>query len=166
MSDEIIIRPADVNDVPGIMEIMNEAVLNTTAIYDYAPYSLESRIRWFEEKMEKNLPVYVAVIESKIAGFGTYIHFRDREGYKFTAEHSVYTHVDFRNRGVARLLLQKIIEVARQNGKHALIGGISADNLPSIRLHEKFGFVEVANLKQVGYKFDRWLDLKFFELIL
>lgn len=166
MPEKIIIRPATETDLPGILEIYNDAILHTVAVYDYTPHSLEMRQQWFREQQDNDFPVFVALLSDKIAGFASYGKFRMKQGYKYTVEHSVYIHPDYRRRGIGNKLLQQIIEAAQAKGVHCLIGGIDASNTESIRFHEKFQFKEKGHLHQVAYKFGRWLDLKFMELIL
>lgn len=167
ISDEsIIIRPALESDLSGILEIYNDAILHTTAVYDYNPHTLEMRKQWFQEQQKNDFPVFIAQIENTVAGFASYGKFRMKAAYKYTVEHSVYIHPDFRKKGIGKMLLEKIISAAREQNMHSLIGGIDADNIVSLRLHERFGFKEVGHLHQTAYKFNRWLDLKFMELIL
>ena len=166
-SQKMNIRPATREDLPGILEIYNDAVLNTTATYDYEPRTLEHRIAWFEEHAKDNYPVFVAVEESgRIAGWSSLSSFHARAGYRFTAENSVYVAADCRGQGIGKLLMPPLIEGARKRGAHAIIGAIDADNEPSVRLHASIGFVKVAHLRQVGFKFGRWLDVVYMELLL
>jgi L-amino acid N-acyltransferase YncA len=164
--ENVIILPATIEHLDGILEIYNDAILNTTAIYNYLPYSSKDIKQWFAEKKIANHPVFVAMVNNSVAGFTSYGHFRVRPAYKYSVEHSVYVHPDFRQRGIAKKLLTKIIEVAKENNVHALVAGIDADNKVSIALHEQFNFVIVGNIKEVGYKFNKWLDLTFMELLL
>jgi L-amino acid N-acyltransferase len=162
----LIIRPAEEKDIAEILEIYNYAILNTTSVYAYLPHTLEMRKKWFDEKKVANEPVFVAEIDNKVAGFVSYGAFRIWPAYKYTAEHSVHVHKNYRRQGIAKMLLSKIIESAKQNDKHALIGAIDAANTASIKLHEQFNFKEVGHFKEVGYKFNKWLDLIFMELVL
>ena len=162
----ITIRSAEEKDLPEILEIYNYAILNTTSVYSYKPHTLEMRKKWFDEKMAANHPVLVAVSEGRVAGFIAYGPFRVWPAYKYTVEHSVHIKKDFWRQGIAKMLLAKIIEIAKENGVHSIIGGIDASNEPSIKLHEQFNFKEAGNFKEVGYKFNKWLDLKFYQLVL
>ena len=162
----IEVRSATKDDLLQILAIYNEVILNTTAVYSYAPHTLEMREAWFKERTENKFPVLVAVTEeNKVTGFCTYGHFRAWPAYKFTVESSVHIHTDFRGKGIAKQLMQVLIELAKTNGIHAMMAGIDADNRGSILLHKKLGFEIVGTLKEVGFKFDRWLDLTFMELI-
>ncbi|MFM2360141.1 MAG: hypothetical protein RLY16_2134 [Bacteroidota bacterium] len=162
----IHIRAAQEADLPRLLEIYNEIIINTTAVYDYAPHTLAMRQQWFKTKQEQGFPVLVAELNGQIAGFASFGPFRAWEGFKHTVENSVYVAPEFRGKGIAKHLMPPLIEAARALQLHAIVAGIDADNQASIQLHQYFGFVEVAHFKQVGKKFDRWLDLKFLELIL
>jgi phosphinothricin acetyltransferase len=161
------VRPAIHKDLPGILAIYNEAVLNTTASYDYEPGTLENRVVWFEDHVRDNFPVFVAVNEAgRVVGWSALNRYRERKGYQFTAENSVYVAADVRGRGIGKLLLRPLVFAARERGLHAILAGIDAQNEASIRLHASFGFVKVAHFKQVGFKFGRWLDVVYMELLL
>lgn len=157
---KIIVRPATYSDLPTILKIYNEAVLNTTASYDYQPDTLESRAAWLESHVQSQLPVFVAELEEcGIVGWSALSTFRRAHGYRCTAENSIYVAPDRRGQGIGKLLLFPLIESAQQLGLHSIMAGIDAENLASIRLHAAFGFEQVGYLKEVAYKFDRWLDL-------
>ncbi|HZO87369.1 MAG TPA: GNAT family N-acetyltransferase [Chthonomonadaceae bacterium] len=161
------IRPATHADLPAILDIYNEAVLNTTASYDYEPHTPEQRTAWFEEHIQTNYPVFVAQDGTgRVVGWSALSPYRNRVGYRYTAETSVYVASDRRGQGIGKLLLPPLIEAARQTGLHALVAGIDAEGEASLRLHAAFGFEKVAHFKQVGYKFGRWLDVIFMELLL
>ena len=167
MRAQMKVRSATQDDLSGILEIYNEAVLNTTATYDYEPRTLEHRAVWFEDHLKNNYPVFVALNqEGNVVGWSALNRYHDRKGYQFTTENSVYVAADQRGKGVGKLLMQPLIEAARQRGLHAILAGIDADNEASLRLHASFGFVKVAHFKQVGFKFGRWLDVVYLELLL
>jgi L-amino acid N-acyltransferase len=163
---EIIIREATENDLPDILEIYNDAILNTTAVYDYKPHTLSMRQKWFAEKITSGIPVLVAQVGHRIAGFASYGQFRAWAAYKYSMEHSVYVHPEFRRQGIAMKLLEELFGLAREKEIRTIIAGIDAENIPSIHLHRNLGFNEVGHFQAVGYKFGKWLDLKFFQLIL
>ena len=164
-TSSIALRDALADDLPAILEIYNHAILHTTSVYQYQPQTLEMRRVWFEEKQSKNLPVLVACIENRVVGFASYGPFRAWPAYKYTAEHMVYVHPDFRRLGIARKLMEEIISLAQKNQLHVLIAGVDSDNDISIQLHKSLGFTEVARFNQVGYKFGKWLDLVFMQRI-
>ena len=162
-----IIRAARIDDIEIILEIVNNAILNTTAIYDYDVRTLNEQITWFQDKHESNFPIIVATDENdKVIGFGTYGTFRMKIGFKFTVEHSVYVKEGFSGKGIGRAILLELITLAKAQKLHVMIGCIDAENTGSIEFHEKFGFKKAGILKESGYKFDKWLDLQFVQLIL
>jgi len=161
----IRIRKAIESDLPQLLTIYNEIILNTTAVYDYEPHSMEMRRQWFHAKKEQGFPVFVAEDGERILGFSSIGPFRAWAAYKYSVENSVYVAANARGQGVGKLLLAPLIDAARKLRLHTIIAGIDATNETSLRLHKSFGFEEVAYFKQVGWKFERWLDLKFLQLI-
>ena len=150
-----------------ILGILNDAIVNSTAVYDYKPRTMAMMDAWFDVKGRGNYPVIGAIDdEGRLLGFATYGTFRERPAYKYTAEHSVYVNRDFRGRGIGRTLLKALIERARAEDYHVLVGGIDADNAVSIELHKKFGFTFCGEIREAGFKFGRWLHLVFYQLIL
>lgn len=164
--NEIILRNAEEADLQAILDIYNDVIINTTAVYSEEPHTLQMRRDWYLDRVNNNFPVYVAVEDNKVAGFCSFGHFRAWQCYRFTAELSLYVGTAYRGKGISKIMLQALIERAIEMNLHVLIAGISADNHVSLNLHQSFGFEEVAHFKEVGYKFGRWLDLKFLELIL
>ena len=163
----MIVRPATSADLPAILEIYNDAVLTTTATYDYEPRTMEHRVAWFEEHVKQDYPVFVAQDDSDhIVGWSSLSGYRARPGYRFTSENSIYVAADQRGKGIGKLLLVPLIETARKRGLRAIIAAIDATNEASIRLHARFGFEKVGHFKQVGFKFNRWLDVVYMELLL
>lgn len=160
------IRPATRADIPAILEIYNDAVLTTTASYDYKPRPLEHRIQWFEDHERTGFPVFVAEENGKVIGWSSLSRYHDRAGYQYTSENSIYVAAEARGRGVGKALLGPLIESARQIGLRAIIAVIDAENAHSVKLHAGFGFVEVGRFKSVGFKFGRWLDVVYMELLL
>lgn len=161
-----MIRQATKADVAAILAIYNEAIEKTTAVYTYKPQSLAEREQWFEAKMASGFPIFVFDDEGAVAGFATYGAFRDWPAYKYTVEHSIYVDARYRRKGMATQLLKALIEDATTAGYRTIVAGIDAANQDSIALHEKFGFVHTGTLQQVGYKFNQWLDLAFYQLLL
>ncbi|WP_432671872.1 GNAT family N-acetyltransferase [Flavobacterium sp. SM2513] len=161
---ESIVRKATSSDLSSILEIVNHAILNTTAIYDYDVRTLEEQTIIFESKQSRNFPTFVANYNNEVVGFGTYDSFRTKIGYRFTVEHSVYIKDGFSGKGLGALLLQKLIDTAKEENYHVMIGVIDASNENSICFHERFGFQSMGILKEVGFKFDRWLDANLMQL--
>lgn len=162
----VTVRPATENDLPQILVIYNEIIANTTAVYYYEPHTLDMRGQWFEERRQQGFPVFVAEEDGIILGMSTIGPFRVPTAYKYSVENTIHVASQARGRGIGKLLMPPIIEAARRMGMHTIVAGIDAANDISIRLHQNFGFEEVAHFKEVGYKFNRWLDLKFLQLIL
>lgn len=160
------IRDARARDVPGILAIYNDVIATSTAIYRETPATLEDRQQWLEARQAQAYPILVAADDSGILGFASYGEFRSWPGYRFSVEHTVHIRADQRGRGVGTMLMQALIRRAVEQGKHVMIGGVDADNDPSLRFHERLGFVRAAHLRQVGFKFGRWLDLVFVQRIL
>jgi len=147
--------------------IFNEVIATSTALYEYQPRTPALMTTWFAAKRKGNYPVVGAEDSSgQLVGFASFGAFRAWPAYKYSVEHSVYVDARFRGHGVGRLLVKQIIEEARARDYHVLIGGIDTSNKTSISLHESLGFVHCATIHQVGFKFGRWLDLSFYQLIL
>jgi L-amino acid N-acyltransferase len=162
-----LIQCADASYAIAIRDIFNEAITNSTAIYDYEPRTIDNMMTWFQAKAAGDFPVIGAIDSAgELLGFATYGVFRDRPAYKYTIEHSVYVHIDYRGQGIGRSLMQQLITVAQQQQYHTLIGGIDMSNASSIALHEKLGFTHAGTIKQAGFKFGQWLDLGFYQLVL
>lgn len=153
-------------DCPAILEIINDQILTGTALYDYQPRTLAQQLAIFDDKLQKGFPIIVAKIADEIVGFGYYSEFRFREAYKFTVEHSVYAKKNYIGKGIGHLLLTELIELAKKQNLHTMIGVIDSENESSIAFHEKFGFEKAGLIKESGYKFDRWLHSVFMQKIL
>jgi len=162
----IHIREAVDDDLPQILVIYNEVIQNTTAVYDYEPHTLEMRKQWLDAKKEQGFPVFVAEENKKIVGLSSIGTFRAWAAYQYSVENSVYVAAEARGKGIGKLLIAPLIEAARKMNMHTIIASIDASNDASLRLHKIFGFREVAHFKEVGWKFGRWLDLKFLQLMI
>ncbi len=160
------IRQANEKDLEAILEIVNYNILNTTSIYDYESRTLAQQKAIFEEKNKAGFPLLVIEIDYEIAGFGTYGTFRFKEGYKFTVEHSVYVSVNHQGKGLGKLLLAALIELAKKQKLHTMIVVIDAENQSSVEFHKQFGFETVGVIKESAYKFDKWLDTVLMQLLL
>jgi L-amino acid N-acyltransferase len=152
--------------LPEILTIYNEVIRNTTAVYSDEQVTLANREAWFDAKAELKLPVLVASDTSGVVGFATFGEFRAPFCYRHSVEHTVHVRADCRGRGVGRALVLALLEAAARMQKHVMIAGIDADNAVSIGLHESLGFRTSGHLHQVGYKFGRWLDLKFLQRLI
>ena len=149
----------------AILAILNDAIVNSTALYDYKPRTPQNMVSWFEGKANGRYPVIGAENETgELMGFASYGSFRGWPAYKYTVEHSVYVDARFRGQGVGRALLKSVIEAAERQDYHVMVGGIDATNAASIALHVELGFVLAGTIHHAGFKFGRWLDLHFYEL--
>ncbi|NNM87034.1 MAG: N-acetyltransferase [Phycisphaerae bacterium] len=150
-----------------ILAIFNAAIVTSTALYDYQPRTPDMMRAWFEIKETGNYPVVGAITPGgDLMGFGSYGTFRAWPAYQYTVEHSVYVAEKFRRQGVGRRLLEELITLAQSQNYHVLVGAIDSGNRASVSLHRKLGFQYGGTLRQVGFKFGRWLDLEFHQLIL
>ncbi|MFN4354251.1 N-acetyltransferase family protein [Parvibaculum sp.] len=153
------IRASGEADLPDILAIYNDAVENTTAIWNETISDLEGRRTWWRERTARGFPILIAEAGGEVVGYGTYGDFRVYQGYRFTVENSVYVRKEMRRKGIAAALLAALIDAAEGQDLHVMVAGIEAGNTASIRLHERFGFREVARMPETGFKFGRWLDL-------
>jgi phosphinothricin acetyltransferase len=162
----VTIRTAREEDLPSVLEIYNHIITNTTAVYHYQPHTMEMRKAWYDGRVNGGYPVFVAEDGGKVVGFSSYGPFRPWPAYKYTMENSVYVADGQRGKGIGKLLMEPLIRHAREKDVHAIIAVIDASNDASVQLHRSFGFEVVGQIREVGYKFDRWLDLTFMELVL
>jgi len=160
------VSPAGRGQLPEILTIYNEVIRNTTAVYSDAAVTLADREAWYDAKQRQGFPILVAADSSGVVGFGTYGDFRAWPCYRHSVEHSVHVRADCRRRGVGRALVLALLETAARAGKHVMIAGIDAENVTSVALHETLGFKVVGHFHEVGFKFGRWLDLKFMQRLI
>jgi phosphinothricin acetyltransferase len=161
----MLIRNATITDSAGIAAIYNDAVLNTTAIWNELSVDAAKREAWMAERQAAGYPVLVAVNEAgEVMGYASFGDWRAWDGYRHTVEHSVYVRKDCRGGGVGKTLLIALIEQARAIGKHVMVAGIESGNHASVQLHINLGFEMVGRMSEVGAKFGKWLDLTFLQL--
>ncbi len=167
MNESTLVACSFERHAPAILAIFNDAILNSTALYDYQPRTRQNMVAWFDAKRLGQFPVIsLEDSQGQLLAFGSYGTFRAFPAYKYSVEHSVYVHPEHRGQGLGRIILQELIAAARRDQRHALIGAIDAANAGSIALHERMGFRHVGTLPQVGFKFGRWLDLALYQRIL
>jgi L-amino acid N-acyltransferase YncA len=156
---------ANTGDVEGIRAIYNDAVTNTTAIWNEVRVDAANRAAWLADRQRAGYPVLVAIDDNQtVAGYASFGDWRAFDGYRHTVEHSVYVRQDCQGAGIGKALMVALIERARAIGKHVMVAGIEAKNVGSIELHKKLGFEQVGLLTEVGTKFGQWLDLAFLQL--
>lgn len=161
---EIKIRPATHADLPSLLEIYNEAVLNTTATFDTEIKSLANREEWFKNRNE-NFPVLVAV-NTSVVGYASLSRWSDKKAYDITAEISVYIHSEHRKKGLGDRLISEILKAALKTNLHSIIARITEGNDHSVYLHKKYGFSIIGIMKEAGEKFDKKLDVTFMQKML
>lgn len=159
------IREATLEDLPAMLAIYNEAIRKTTATFDLEEQTLEEREKWFH-KYGGIHPLIVAEVDGRVAGYSSLSLFREKLAYIRSTELSIYIDEAFRGQGIGNRLMEEILKRGRELGHHVVIGGITAGNDVSVKLHEKFGFELVGCFKEVGHKFGRWQDVLFYQLIL
>ena len=158
------IRLAERDDLPFINEIYNYYVRHSTCTCQETPESMAAREAWFERHGPQH-PVTVAVLDRQIVGWGALSPFHARSAYRFTVENSVYVDHRYHRRGIGDAILTDLVARARALGHRTIIAGIDASQEASIILHAKHGFATVGHLRDVGYKFERWLDVVYMQLI-
>lgn len=163
----VSVRAAREDDMPAVLEIYNEEVRHSTATYQYAERTLDEQVAQWLAKRADGHRFFVAVTDDdQVVGYANYGLFRPREGWRFTCEHSVYLHRDWRGRGLGKLLLPAVMAHARERGFHSMVGVVDAANVASVRLHEALGFTVAGVIREGGYKFERWLDVAFLQAML
>ena len=155
----VVVRNATEADLPAIVDIYNEVIANSTAIWIDDPLTLDDRRAWLAMRRQQNYPVLVAERDGALVGFASFGEFRPQNGFRFTVEHSVHVKAGVRGGGVGLALMNALVSKARDLGKHIIVGAVDASNDASMRFHLKLGFVETGRMPQVGYKFGRWLDM-------
>jgi L-amino acid N-acyltransferase len=163
--EHAFVRPATEADLASINSIYNHYVLHSTCTYQEEPETQESRERWFSRHGEDH-PVIVAELAGRVVGWGSLSEYHARSAYRRTVENSVYVHHEHQRRGIGSALLSDLITRGRARGHRAIIAGIDAEQAGSVALHERFHFQRVGRLQQVGFKFGRWLDVIYMELLL
>lgn len=160
-----LLRPATAADLPAINAIYNHYVLHSTCTYQTVPSTAEERAEWFAAHGEKH-PVIVAEDDGKVIGWGSLSRFHPRQAYENSVEDSIYLHHEWQGRGLGSKVIAELLRLAEALGHHTVLGGIDADQAGSIALHAKFGFEKVSHLREVGFKFGRWLDVLWMQKML
>jgi phosphinothricin acetyltransferase len=162
----MIIRPATDADLDAILEIYNAAILETAAIWTDEPVARENREKWFATQAANGHPILVAEIDGQAVGYASFSQWRLMYGYRYSVENSIYVASDFQGRGIARALMTELMAQATAYGAHLMVADIEAGNVASIALHESLGFEKTGHVKEIGYKFGRWLDLAILQVTL
>lgn len=161
-----LIRPYLDQDAEEIRTIINQSILETSHNYDYYPKSSEEIQSLFTEKIKNGYPILVGIMDGEVCGYATYGKFRAKPGYDKTIEHSIYLNEKAQGKGLGSELMRQLIGLATDKGYHVMIAGMDSENQGSYRFHQRLGFKEVARFSEVGFKFGKWLNLVFMQLIL
>jgi L-amino acid N-acyltransferase len=162
---EFQIRRATAEDLPAISAIYNYYVLHSTCTYQLEPETPQDRLDWFTKRSDRH-PAIVATVDHEVIAWASLSPWNVREGYRHSVEFSAYIHHDFHRRGIGKALLAELIRLAREAGHHTMLGGACTTQTASLALQISLGFKQVALLKEVGYKFGRWLDVAYLQLML
>jgi L-amino acid N-acyltransferase len=162
----MLIRDASKEDFRGITEIYNDVLLHSTAIFRETPITVEEALSFWTSRLELQYPTVVASRENRIVGYASFAAFRSSPGYLYTVEHTVHVEAGARGTGVGSALVRELIARAQALGKHVMVGAVDAENIGSLRFHERLGFKRVARFEQVGFKFDKYLDLIFVQRVI
>ena len=160
-----MIRPATVTDAHAISVVYNHFILNTTVTFEetaISPGDMAQRI----EAHAGRLPFLVAEIDNAVAGYAYAAPWKTRSAYRHSVESSIYVASEFTGMGLGSRLYQALLQDLRKQGVHAVLAGIALPNKASIGLHEAFGFSKVGQMREVGRKFDQWIDVGYWQLIL
>ncbi|MCK8641484.1 N-acetyltransferase family protein [Acinetobacter schindleri] len=160
------IREANEDDLKSIRDIYNQEILNGTATWNHTAMALSDLQTWFKALQDQNNPVLVAehLPTGKVIGYANYDEFRSIQGFYKTIEHAVFLHPDYTGQGIGKLLLLRLMEIARSQGMHIMVAAIDSENIASIYLHQKLGFIQTGYMPQVGEKFGQWRDLVLMQL--
>ena len=162
----IEIRTVMISNLPDILYIINHSITTSTSDYRYDTINMEEIERWYNTHKIHENPVFVATIDDLVVGYATYCQFRERIGFQYSVEHSIYCHHDYQGQGIGRLLMNELIIHVKEQKIHTMVACIDSNNTNSIAFHEKLGFQHVGQMKEVGYKFGRYLDMTLMQLIL
>lgn len=160
------IRPATIDDLGEILRIYNEAIRDTTATWDEAPWSIERRREWWESEHvdDPAAPVLVAEVDGQFAGFAYLSKMSNKSGWRFTREDTIYLDPRHQGNGLGRELLGALLDLAKERGLRTIVASITAENAASIALHRRLGFELMGTMHNAGYKFERWLDTTYWQL--
>lgn len=158
-----MIRKVTIEDAQQLVDIYNHYVLNTVVTFDDVPFTVDA----FKEKIESIHTVYPFLVfeeNNNILGYAYANKWREKPAYKFTVESTVYLHHEAIGKQIGSKLYTGLLKLLREQDYHVVVGGLTLPNEASVKLHEKFGFAQVSHYKEVGLKFNKWLDVGFWQL--
>ena len=161
-----MVRAATDADAPRIADIYNHYVTETTITFEEVAVAADEILIRMRAVADANLPWLVAEVDGEVVGYAYAAPWRVRSAYRFSVETTVYLTPSALGQGLGRALYTELLDRLRRRGIHAAIGGITIPNPPSILLHERMGFAKVAQFPQVGFKFGRWLDVGYWQILL
>jgi L-amino acid N-acyltransferase YncA len=165
-NDSIMIRPATMADAAAVVAIYNHFVLETIVTFEEQPIDSAEMSRRIESVQQASLPWLVAEQHGTVLGYAYAGKWKERIGYRFSVESSVYCAPSATGRGLGTRLYGALLPLLRERGVHAVIGGIALPNDASVALHEKLGMRKVAHFEQTGFKFGRWIDVGYWQCLL
>lgn len=161
-----MIRRAEEQDIPFIMNIYNDAVMHTTATFDLETKSLDEMKKWYDKHQENHF-IMVSEEEGKIAAYASFSTYREKAAFDGSVEFSIYVHNEYQNMGIGKKLTRKMIREARESKEiHSIISLITYDNEVSIKMHQAFGFRYCGRMEDAGFKFGKYLHLDAYQLII
>jgi phosphinothricin acetyltransferase len=163
---QAVVRPARADDAQQIAEIYNHYVRTSTITFEEEPVAPSEMARRILEVQSASLPWLVATDHEGIAGYAYGSKWKARAAYRFSAEISIYVRQGHGHGGIGTQLYSQLLPALKASGMHAVIGGFALPNDGSLRLHQKFGFEQVAHFKEVGFKFNRWIDVTYWQTVL
>jgi phosphinothricin acetyltransferase len=165
-SPELVVRPAVAADASHVSEIYNHYVATSTITFEAEPVSTAEMGERIRDIQSQSYPWLVAAIGSDVVGFAYASKWKVRAAYRHSSEITVYVRAGQGRSGIGSALYERLLPAVKERGVHAVIGGVALPNDASIRLHEKFGFVKCAHFREVGFKFDRWIDVAYWQRLL
>lgn len=158
----IIYREGTIDDLPSILSIENQEIVNGVALFDVDTKTIDEKVMWFEQFKERNTLIVVDV-DGEIAGYAYVLPYHQKLAYQYTAQLSIYIDPTYQGKGIGKELMKRSLLKAEEEGYKTVLSLITSENEKSIKLHEKYGFELVGTMKKVGFKFNRWLDVSIFQ---
>ena len=159
-----MIRKVQLSDAEDIVNIYNYYIENTIISFETLKIDVNEETQRIKKILDNNYPFIVYEEQNVVLGYAYLSKWREREAYKNTLETSIYVHKDHHNKGIGKILYKELINLGKTQGIHALIGGMSIPNPQSRKLHKRLGFQRVGLFKEVGYKFNKFIDVEFWQL--